>query len=223
MKKKLLFVLLFAALSVIGYHINFSSLLGTENQAFTLFQFFGPITGVFLGPFIGVISVFVAQLANFLLLGKEFTLFNIARLAPMLFAAYYFGAKKKRFVAFVPIICMALFIIHPVGRQVWFYSLYWLVPLIATLFKEKLLLKSLGATFTAHAIGSTAFIYLIPTVPELWIALIPVVFVERVLFALGISLSYIGFNTVLSWFDAKVPMKAVNIDPRYVVRLNALK
>lgn len=223
MKRKLLFFSMFVFLSLIAYHLNFSSVLGAENQSFTLFQFFAPITGVFLGPFVGAISIFFAQLMNFFVLGKAFTLFNLARFAPMLLAAYYFGSAKKKLVAVVPLICMFLFVLHPVGQRVWFYSLYWLIPLGAAFFGEKLFLKSLGSTFTAHAIGSTAFLYLLPTTPELWVMLIPVVLVERVLFASGISLSFIGFNTALSWFESKLPDTFSNINPRYVVKSNALK
>ncbi|MCX6802931.1 MAG: hypothetical protein NT067_07560 [Candidatus Diapherotrites archaeon] len=219
-RKKALFVAIFAVLAFVSAGINFSSLLGTQNQSFTYFQFFAPATGFFLGPLAGAISVLAAQAAA-LLAGGDFSLFNIARLAPMFLAAYYFGAKNKKFVALIPLACMALFIAHPVGREAWFYSLFWLIPLAATLFKENLFLKSLGATFTAHAIGATAFIYLLPSTPALWAMLVPVTAVERLLFACGISVSFIAFNYALSWIDARVPLKAVRLDPKYTVKFNA--
>src|SRR3989338_10915208 len=86
--KRLIFIALFAVFAFITQKINFSALVGAENQFFTLFQFFGPIAGAFLGPIVGVIAVFLAEAADFLVVGKELTLINIARLAPMLFATY---------------------------------------------------------------------------------------------------------------------------------------
>jgi len=217
--KRILFIALFAALSIIAYNINFSSVLGAESQSFTFFQFFGPTTGMFLGPYLGAVSVFIATLSNFFILGKGFSLFSIARLFPMVLAAAYFGSRKRKYVSVVPLACMALFIIHPTGMQAWFYSLYWLIPLLAA-FKKHLFLKSLGATFTAHALGSVAFLYLFPTTPAFWIALIPIVYVERMMFASGISLSYIAFNTVLSKIGARLPLGVLRLDKKYAVRLN---
>ncbi len=222
-RKKIVFVVIFAVLSLLAYKINFSPLLGTQNQSFTVFQFFAPATGFFLGPFLGAASVFLSQVTAFVLFGRAFSLFGIARLVPMLLAAFYFGTRKKRLVAVVPLACMALFVLHPVGRQAWFYSLYWLIPIAATLFKNRLFIKSLGSTFTAHAVGSVAFLYLIPTTPALWVALIPIVFMERMLFAAGISASFVLFNTVLSWVESRIPAHIVNVDPRYVVRLSAIR
>jgi len=222
-RKKIVFVVLFAVLSLLAYKVNFSPLLGTQNQSFTVFQFFAPTTGFFLGPFLGAASVFLSQVTAFVLLGRPFSPFGVARLAPMLLAAFYFGTRNKRLVAVVPLACMALFMLHPVGRQAWFYSLYWVIPIAATLFKNKLFLKSLGSTFTAHAVGSVAFLYLIPTTPALWVALIPIVFMERMLFAAGISASFVLFNTALSWVESRIPAHMVNVDPRYVVKLNAIR
>ena len=58
--KRLVFIALFALFAFITQRINFSGLVGAENQFFTVFQFFGPIAGAFLGPVVGVIAVFVA-------------------------------------------------------------------------------------------------------------------------------------------------------------------
>ena len=59
-RKGIIFLLLFSVLSLIGMNINFSKLVGAENQFFTLFQFFGPIAGSFLGPIAGALSVLIA-------------------------------------------------------------------------------------------------------------------------------------------------------------------
>lgn len=200
-KKGLVFLFLFVVISLIGLNVNFSKLVGAENQFFTLFQFFGPVAGMFLGPIIGAASVLIAQITNFLFVGKEFTLINLFRIAPMLFAAYYFGSKKRNLSIIIPLIAIFAFIIHPIGRQVWFFSLFWTIPIIGKLLPKKysnsVISKSLGATFTAHAVGGALWIWTIPMTAAQWIALIPVVAFERLLFAAGIGISYISFNALL--------------------------
>jgi len=138
----------------------------------------------------------------------------------MLFAAYYFGSKKKLVTLLIPIIVIVMFVLHPVGKQVWFFSLYWTIPIIIRLLPEKIsaniLLKSLGSTFTAHSVGGVAFIYAVPTVPSLWIALIPIVAAERILFALGIAISYKAMNLILNLlvqkFDWKISEDMLKLD-----------
>lgn len=218
----LAFVMLFTALVLIADSINFAPILGADpaqKQSFTLFQFMGPIAGGFLGAGAGVLSVLLAEIVSFIWLSKEANALNLLRLLPMLFAALYFAkySRNRLFGAFVPLACMALFIIHPIGGQAWYYSLYWLVPGIALLLPEHLFLRSLGATMTAHSIGSVIWLYSVPTTAEFWVALIPVVAVERLLFALGIAGSYAALNTIFSHVKRIAKSGFVMIDGRYVL------
>ena len=217
--KGLLFLLLFTAIALVASNVDFSQVLGAPNQEFTFFQFMGPIAGGFLGAGVGVLSVLLAQLVSFFWLGQKVELLNVLRLAPMLFAAFYFAkySKGKLAQALVPLACMALFIINPIGAQAWYYSLYWLVPAIVLLLPENLFLRSLGSTMTAHAIGGIIWLYFVPTTPAFWVALIPVVAFERLMFAGGISVSYIAFNTALSRVEAVAKSGLVTLDRRYVL------
>jgi hypothetical protein len=217
--KGLAFLLLFSAAVLVADQVNFSKVVGSDTQYFTFFQFMGPIAGGFLGAGVGALSVLLAELISFFWLGKSVELINILRLAPMLFAAVYFAkyAKGKLVQATVPLACMALFILNPIGGQAWFYCLYWLIPAIVLLLPENLFLRSLGSTFTAHAIGGVIWLYLIPTTPAYWVTLIPVVASERLLFALGISVSYVAFNTLFSRVEAVAKSGLVAIDRRYVL------
>jgi hypothetical protein len=222
--KKLFFILLFTIVAFITQNINFSALVGTQNQFFTLFQFFGPIAGSFLGPWVGSLTVFLSEIANNFVTGKEFTLLNILRLLPMVVAAIYFGAKKKSLGIILPLLAIAAFIVHPVGRTVWFFSLYWTIPIIATLLPEKyksnIFIRSLGTTFTAHAVGGAIWIYSIPMTAEQWIGLIPVVAYERLLFATGIAISYVAVNTLLDKIDQKWSIP-VFIEKKYALLKSA--
>ena len=214
-KKGIIFLILFSALALIGMNINFSKLVGAESQFFTLFQFFGPVAG----------SVLIAQLSNFFIVGNEFDLLNLLRLTPMLFAAYYFGSKKKSLGVIIPLIAIALFVLHPVGRQVWFFSLFWTIPIIVKILPKKysdsVAAKSLGATFTAHAIGGAFWIWTVPMTAAQWIALIPIVIYERTLFASGIAVSYIAFNAALDKLVEKLKIDVkdiLSIEKRFTLK-----
>ena len=223
-KKRILFILLFGILALIGKNINFSAVVGAENQYFTLFQFFGPVAGSFLGPIFGVISVLSAELLDYLIVGKSFSLINIIRLSPMLFAAWYFGAKKKKITAIIPAAAIVLFIAHPIGRHAWVYSLYWLIPIAIAFLSKKysnnLFLRSLGATFTAHSVGAVAWLYTIPMTAGQWLSLVPITAYERLMFACGITVSYVVFNAVLDKalhkFNWKIP--EIQLNKLYILK-----
>lgn len=223
--KGLAFIMLFSALVLLADRANFSQILGgANNQSFTFFQFIGPIAGGFLGAGAGVLSVLLAEIISFIWNGKELSAVNILRLLPMLFAALYFAkySRNRIFGGIVPLICMALFIANPVGQQAWLYSLYWLVPAIALLLPEHLFLRSLGATMTAHSIGSVIWLYTFPSTPEFWMALIPVVAFERLLFALGISGSYVAINTLFSRVEAFAKSRFLSIEEKYVLNTGGM-
>jgi uncharacterized membrane protein YccF (DUF307 family) len=145
----------------------------------------------------------------------------------MLFATIYFAnsfsLKRKNYDVLVPLACIALFVAHPIGRSVWFFSLYWLIPVIARFaFPNNLFAKSLGASFTAHAVGGVIWIYFVGMPASMWLALIPIVAFERLVFAAGISASYIAFNVVLDKLDSWNPRlelaRFVSINPKYVLK-----
>lgn len=221
--KKVLFFVLFSITVLIAGRINFSQLVGASNQYFTFFQFIGPIAGAFLGPVIGIASVLFAELLDFAIAGKAIELLNILRLLPMLFATFYFAffLKKSNFskasIA-VPIACIALFILHPVGREAWYYSIFWTIPIIAKAFSKRLFLRSLGATFTAHAIGGAIWVWTVKMTAEQWTMLIPITAMERIAFAIGISISFIAFNNLLNFVEAKAKTGFLHVEKNYLIQ-----
>lgn len=214
MKKSALFTLLFAVIGFIALQIPFTKLMGS-NVSFTLFDFFGPIAGAFLGPVLGVISVLTVQLVNFALKGVPLEAGPIIRIFPMLFAVVYFGLlaskkyEKSRWILLVPLLAIAAFVIHPIGRTVWYYSLFWTIPLLAYFKRDMLLARALGATFTAHAVGGAAWIWAFNLPATVWQNLIPIVIQERLLFALGIAASYLVMRKVLAFLMAKKILPAL--------------
>lgn len=207
-QRKLVFLALFSAIGFITLQIPFTKLAGS-NVSFTLFDFFGPIAGAFLGPWIGIASVLAVEVVNYSVKETPLTTGAIIRLFPMLFAVYYFATVNKKssdsnkWIIGVPVLSMIIFLAHPIGRSVWYYSLFWLIPLVAYLKKDMLLSRSLGATFTAHSVGGAAWIWAFNLPATVWNSLIPVVISERILFALGISLSFVLVRYTLSKLIAK--------------------
>jgi len=225
MKKKIIYLCLFIGLGFILLQIPFTNIIGSD-QKFSIFDFFAPTVGILLTSVWGAISVIVVKLFNALVNGQELDMATIIRFFPLALAALYFGARKYKFVvALIPLICMTLFIMHPEGRGAWYYSLYWLIPVVTVFNKKSLVMNSLGATFTAHSIGSVAFLYAFNLPAEIWIALIPIVFLERMLFTAGIAVSYVLTNSAVSliikFVDNKFLTKMVN--PDYVLSRRLLQ
>ncbi|MCX6776720.1 MAG: hypothetical protein NTY73_01960 [Candidatus Micrarchaeota archaeon] len=215
-KREVAFLALFTILSLAAYQLKFSTILGVPSQNFNFFQFMGPIGAGIFTPILGVVSVLFVEVLNFFISGKALDPITLVRFTPMMFAAYYFGSKSRNRVI-VPLICMGLFMLHPIGRQAWYYSLYWLIPVAAALWKDKLFLRSLGATFTAHAIGSVAFLYAFGIPADVWATLVPITAYERLSFAVGISISYIAVNSILNSISSRVDVRVLKVDPRYVL------
>ena len=66
-----------------------------------------------------------------------------------------------------------------------------------------MLARALGATFSAHAVGGALWIYAFSLPAAVWQGLIPIVAIERSIFALGIAGTYLVFNNALDLLDRK--------------------
>ncbi len=220
------FFAIFCVLSLMFYHVNVSYMVGAEEQEFSMFQFIGPVGAGLVNPVLGIASVLLVEVVWKLVLNEfTFSTFNMLRFLPMIAAAYYFGTVRKgrgmMFGIGIPLIGMVLFWAHPVGGQAWGYALLWLIPIITTFVSERhVFLRSLGATFQAHVVGSVAFLYTIGTAMPAaeWWGLIPLVLVERGIFAAGISITYVALNSLLEFIAQmlKWEMGWINADGKFV-------
>lgn len=222
-KQKVLFIIIFTVLSLVAFQIPISKIIGSK-QSFTLFELLAPIGGMFLGPLFGALSAFFVRLINIVLFRQSLDLLTVIRFLPAMMAAVYFGLKSKK-TAFIFPICIILFLLNPIGRQAWLYPMIWLIPFVLTFGKKHLIFNSFGATFTSHAVGSTIFLYTFGLTPQIWLSLIPVVFIERGFFTVGIWASFLAMNTILDKLSkiefAKTLEQFVNKD--YVLSLKFLK
>src|SRR3989344_1690925 len=206
-QKKLFFLSLFTIVGFISLQIPFNKLAGS-NVSFTLFDFFAPIAGAFLGPVFGIGSVLAVEVGNMLIKGSPWTTGTIIRLFPTLFAVYYFAKINKKtsgnpYILVVPFIAIFAFLAHQYGREVAPYTLFWIIPLIAYRFRGNLFMRGLGATFTAHSVGGAAWIWAFNLKAAVWQGLIPVVISERLLFATGIAVSFVVVKYTLSYLASK--------------------
>jgi hypothetical protein len=199
-RQKIYFIIIFTVLSLLAFQVPISQIIGST-KSFTLFELIAPIGGMFLGPLFGGVSAFIVRLINIVLQKQNLDLLVFIQCLPAILSAMYFGLKSKKSAIIFPI-CIALFILNPIGRQAWLYSAIWIIPFVATFYKKNLFLNSLGSTFTAHAVGSVIYLYAFGLTPAIWLGLIPVVFLERGFFAVGIFASYLVMNTVLSKISA---------------------
>ncbi len=201
--KKTLFFIGFIVLGFLALQIPLTQLEGSSVK-FTVFDAFGPTAGAFLGALPGAIAVLLMQATNFVAQGANWgDAGTFIRLLPMMMAAAYF-ARKMPLNVIIPVLAIISFVAHPVGREVWYFSLFWTIPIIAYFFQEKYLVaRALGATFAAHSVGGALWIWLVPLPAAVWIGLIPVVIMERLLFALGIMVSYLVLNNAFAFLNKK--------------------
>lgn len=187
--------LLFPVLIKLSGFAKVSFILGSQVAFFTACAVITPLSGAFAG-LAGSFGVFAVGIMLRLILMGTMPLHFLAYHIPGLFASFYW-ASSSRFIRLAPaILCMLLFITHPVGGQAALYGLFWLIPVALTLFaQETLFTRALGSTFTAHAVGSVIWLYTVPMSADQWLMLIPVVIMERLLFAAGMVAGY----KVIEW------------------------
>ncbi|MEK7089127.1 MAG: hypothetical protein AAB913_03290 [Patescibacteria group bacterium] len=202
-KRNVLFIIIFVVLGFIALQIPVAQLEGSKAK-FMVYDAFAPVAGTFIGSLPGVMAVFLMQFVNFLAHGAVIEdAGTIIRFLPMLFAVLYF-AQKGKFNLIIPVLAIIAFIIHPIGQTVWYFALFWTIPIIAYFFRDRFLLaRALGATFTAHAVGGALWIWFFALPAPIWISLIPVVALERIFFALGITVSFVLVNNLLAFLEKK--------------------
>lgn len=211
---KIMFAVLFAAFFMVLTKIKFWPIFGTESS-FSFGVMFGPVISRFLNAYWGTSVIMLTRIIGFATgyykMGdiSNLTKFVMSWLTfvPIMMGGIYFSKmfKGDRRLVVIPVFCILLFLIHPIGREVWYYSLFWAIPLLTTVLKPRIdrLLKnhlaqvyaySLGSAFTDHAIGSITYLYFVNIPAEFWIQAIPFTIVERTIIAAGIAFFYFAIR-----------------------------
>lgn len=192
-----------------------SFIIGSWNGAFSGLNLVAPLAGAF-GGLIGATGVFLLGMTlKFFILG--WVPFKIlAYHVPGYFASLYWINRSFWFRVGVPILCMILFISHPVGMDAYTYSFYWLIPVTLFILKKKnVFLESLGSTFIAHAVGSVIWIYAIPMTSAVWLGLMPIVFFERLFFAIGMTVMHAVITQSSYYFPTFIASLRARIKKNY--------
>lgn len=168
--------------------VKFSPIIGSSWGFFSLFDAAMPLTGT-LGLSFGLCMVMARMGCKAFFTGVSLS--HVVYYVPGFCGAGYWAHKNVLFRLLVPISCMVAFVMHPVGYQAAAYSLYWLIPVGIYFYKsESIFLKSLASTFVVHAVGSVIWLYSFDMSAQMWLALIPVVAVERLFFASAMTVFY---------------------------------
>jgi hypothetical protein len=195
-KNQFMFISIFTIFGLIALQIPFTTVLGSGTK-FTLFDFLAPTAGAFLGTIPGIISVLIMQIVNLAFHGFENAgIASAVRLLPILFSVFYFSKRRSSDIL-IPLAAIIAFNLHPIGRSAWQYSLFWLIPIAAHFWRKNLFVRSLGATFTAHAVGGALWVWAFGLSKTMWLSLIPQTAMERTLMAVGISISFVLLTNIL--------------------------
>jgi len=177
--------------------IKLSFIVGSKAAFFSAGHCVSPLVGLYSGVGMSVIALCIRSSLT------SYTLHMTPHLAlayhiPTFFAALYLATIAQPKVNFLQragmalliVACFAAFGLHSVGSQAVAYTAFWLIPLLSTLIAHNnRFFHALASTFTAHAVGSVIWLYSVgPVSPAAWLALMPVVVVERLLFASGMTL-----------------------------------
>lgn len=202
----------------LSYFFKVNLILGSHQAVLSGFSVVGPLVGLCGG---GAFSIALFALKSlFSGFSSPWTLLSpVAWHLPSIFSSLYWVTNNRAIKLFLPLFCMALFIMHPIGLGAIEYSLFWLIPVAVYFIKtNNLFAHALASTFIAHAVGSVVWLYTFPMASEQWLSLIPVVIVERLLFAAGMVIVCSVVSMLQAWianktfsFDAFVkPVKSIS-------------
>lgn len=165
-----------------------SPIIGSCFSFFSLSDLLMPLSGN-LG--FGFVSLLVMLRFGFRALFFGAPLTALVYHIPGVCASSYWALNNKLISLVLPLACMIAFLAHPVGFAAAPYSLYWLIPMVLYFVKEKtIFMHCLASTFIAHSVGSVLWLYTGTLSAAVWMSLIPVVAIERFVFAGGMMVVY---------------------------------
>ena len=201
----------YAGIAKVSGLIKISFVVGSQMIWFSANNSVLPLAGAF-GGVMGAGLMFVVRQLLHLIFFKTLSLSFLAFCVPGFFASLYWATNHYAIRLLLPLTCMGLFAIHPVGGQAFIYSLYWLIPVVLYCIPQRfirqsfseggsLFLQALGSTFIAHAVGSVIWLYTMPMTAGIYLGLMPVVLCERILFAAGMVIAHHVLSFVFGAID----------------------
>lgn len=148
----------------------------------------------------------LSWVASFVLCKKLFlapSMMVLIHKMPLLCAARAFQKREMWLSVFLPVICMIAFMIHPVGAQAWPYALYWVLPIFFLWLQDTPWTRALQASFIAHAVGSIIWLYFGAISAQVWLSLIAIVWIERLIIAMGIVVCNEICTSIIVWVSSR--------------------
>lgn len=176
-------------------------MLGSWHMTFSginvIVPLLGLIGGIQLAFLWSVLNVIIHTSVYALYPYSLYSLISVYHI-PTFFASAYWRHPHMLLAVGIPLISMVCFILHASGSGL--YALYWLIPIVIYFFPKKtLFMRALSATFIQHAVGSVLWLLLQPSGQSFWQALMPLVIVERTIFALAMMICIYGIEKLLQW------------------------
>ena len=213
-KNKKVFIALFGLGVISSLGIQLSFIWGSQQGSFSLASMMLPLAGMPLSMG-GSVTFVGAFFAAKWMIGFMPLTFGLPTACSAANWSLYTHKKhslkttvvKLLFNVVLPAVCMILFVMHPIGGKAFMYSWYWLIPIAAYVaqlfFGTSFFLVALSSAFIAHAVGSVMWLYTLNMPAERWIALIPIVAIERLVFTLGSFLVYLMLRRLMSSSELK--------------------
>ncbi len=194
----------FLAFELLSF-FKLGALIGSKYAYLSAFALLSPLAGAAGVASMGFGASVLRRATKVLFFGKKVML-PIKLYLPSMAGILYWSENNSFIRFYIPLLCILLFNLHPIGFQACFYSGYWLIPLVLYLIPHNsIFLTALGATLVQHAVGSIMWLYLVPMPANQWLILMPVVFVERFLAAGCMTGIYYGVALsvpyVRRWLD----------------------
>jgi hypothetical protein len=207
MKTKQIGITLFYQLC--AHFFKISLIIGSPFLFFSAANCIIPLSGLF-GGLVGLSVSYSVYLIKTILCSKTaiFTSFfgflTLIRL-PTLVASLYVFSENALLRTGISLLCITLFLLHPEGMHAPLYTLFWFIPLLGPIYiKNILFFRFLYATLLQHAVGSVLFLHHTSLAAANWNILIPTVFYERLLFAVGMYASYVVISFMQDLVEKKV-------------------
>lgn len=166
--------------------------------SFSLLKASAPLLGLFGAP---VTVFFFLARTGFRVFVHGVSFYNLFQYLPSCAGALYWATQSAWIRVGIPLVCIILFIAHPVGFTAAPYALYWLLPIFLYFFAPTSpFFQALASTFIMHGVGSFIWLYAGLLSSEQWLALIPVVALERLLFACAMTVAYYMIQASKKYF-----------------------
>jgi len=169
-------------------HLKMMPIIGSSCSFFSVSDALAPLAGV---AGLGTVAAVAFVRVGITFMKLSHPLLSLVYHLPGFFASASWAYPHKLIRVGVPLLCMVLFIAHPIGFYAAPYALYWLIPVLIYLSgRKEVFLQALSATFIAHAVGSVVWLYVKALPAAVWWGLIPVVIAERFLNAALMTVVY---------------------------------